>query len=70
MGILSKLAGSETMEEKINHLWESAKKLDWSDVEREKAVGIYTELLGLVDEDSTAFNVCAILRNRASLIAA
>lgn len=65
MGFLSKLVGSETVEEKINHLWESAQKLGWSDAEREKAVGIYTELLGWVDEDSTAFNVCAILRNRA-----
>ena len=56
---------TESLGERINRLWESAKKLGWSDADREKAVTMYTELLGLVDEGSTSYNVCAILRNRA-----
>ncbi len=64
MGILSKLTGTETVEEKVNRLWESAKASSWSDEDRRKAVEIYTELLELVAEDSSAFNVCAIYRNR------
>ena len=55
----------ESPDERINRLWEEAKGLGWSDAERETAVRIYTELLTLVDEQSTAYNVCAILRNRA-----
>jgi tetratricopeptide (TPR) repeat protein len=55
----------ESPDERINQLWESAKKLGWSDGEQEKKLGIYTELLTLIDEQSTAYNVCAILRNRA-----
>ncbi|MDD5543798.1 MAG: hypothetical protein PHX83_11545 [Acidobacteriia bacterium] len=64
MGLLTNVVGNETQEEKINRLWESAKKLDWSDAERQKAVGIYTELLGMIDESTPSFNVCAIFRNR------
>lgn len=55
----------ESPDERINRLWENARKLGWSDEEQEKALGIYTELLTLIDEQSTAYNVCAILRNRA-----
>lgn len=56
---------AESPDERINRLWESAKKLGWSDADREKAVSTYTELLGLVDENSTSYNVAAIFRNRA-----
>jgi tetratricopeptide (TPR) repeat protein len=56
---------TESLDERINRLWESARELGWSDADREKAVTMYTELLGLVDEGSTSYNVCAILRNRA-----
>ena len=55
----------ESPDERINRLWEDTRKLGWSDAEQEKALDIYTELLTLIDEQSTAFNVCAILRNRA-----
>ncbi|MEW6241251.1 MAG: hypothetical protein AB1564_10635 [Chloroflexota bacterium] len=55
----------ESADERINRLWESAKNLGWSDKEHEKRLGIYTELLTLIDEQSTAYNVCAVLRNRA-----
>jgi len=55
----------QSMDERIKRLWENAKKLGWSDAGQEKAVGIYTELLTLIDEQSTTYNVCAILRNRA-----
>jgi tetratricopeptide (TPR) repeat protein len=65
MGLLTKLMGTETTEEKINRLWESAKKLGWSDEECKKKVGVYAELLGMIDEHSTSFNVCSIYRNRA-----
>ena len=54
-----------TLDERIQRLWEEAKKLGWSDAGQEKAVAIYTELLTLVNEQSTAYNICAILRNRA-----
>lgn len=65
MGFWKRVLGKESLDDRINRLWESAKKLGWSDAEREKAVAIYTELLGLVDETSASFNVCAIFRNRA-----
>ncbi len=52
-------------DERINRLWKDARELGWSNAEQEKAVGIYTELLTLIDEQSTEFNICAILRNRA-----
>jgi len=52
-------------DERINRLWEDARKLGWSDAEQEKAVGIYTDLLTLINEQSTTYNICAILRNRA-----
>lgn len=65
MGFWKRVLGKESSDDRINRLWESAKKLGWSDAEREKAVAIYTELLGLVDETSASFNVCAIFRNRA-----
>lgn len=55
----------ESLDERINRLWEDARKLGWSDAEQEKAVRIYTELLTLIDEQSTTYNICAILRNRA-----
>ena len=55
----------QSPDERINRLWESARKLGWSDEEQEKAAAIYTELLTLIDEQSTTYNVCAILRNRA-----
>jgi tetratricopeptide (TPR) repeat protein len=54
-----------TSDDRIKRLWEEARKLGWTDAEQEKAVGMYSELLTLVDEQSTAYNVCAILRNRA-----
>ena len=54
----------ENVDNRIDRLWESAKRLGWSDADREKAVSIYTELLGLV-EKSTKYNACASLRNRA-----
>jgi tetratricopeptide (TPR) repeat protein len=57
--------GNESSDKHINQLWEDARKLGWSDAEQQKAVGIYTELLGLIDEQSTAYNICAIFRNRA-----
>lgn len=65
MGFWKRVLGKESLDDRINRLWESAKKLGWSDAEREKAVAIYTELLGLVDETSASFNECAIFRNRA-----
>jgi hypothetical protein len=52
-------------EEHIRQLWEGALKLGWSDAERKKAVSTYTELLSIVPETSTSFNICAILHNRA-----
>lgn len=55
----------ESPDERINRLWESASELGLSDEEQEKALGVYTELLTLIDEQSTTYNVCAILRNRA-----
>jgi tetratricopeptide (TPR) repeat protein len=51
--------------ERINRLWESAKKLGLSDAEREKAVSIYSEILSLVNVDSTSLNVGAIFWQRA-----
>jgi tetratricopeptide (TPR) repeat protein len=55
----------ESQDELVNRQWENARKLGLSDGEHEKALGIYTELLTLIDEQSTTFNVCAILHNRA-----
>jgi tetratricopeptide (TPR) repeat protein len=52
-------------DERIKRLWENARKLGWSDGEQKKAAEMYTELLTLVDEQSTDYNICAILRNRA-----
>ena len=63
--IRNRMFDKENLDDRINHLWESAKKLGWSDAECKKAVAIYTELLGLVDETSASFNMCAIFRNRA-----
>ncbi|MCK4311000.1 MAG: zinc ribbon domain-containing protein, partial [Methanomicrobia archaeon] len=63
--IRNRMFDKENLDDRINHLWESAKKLGWSDAECKKAVAIYTELLGLVDETSTSFNMCAIFWNRA-----
>lgn len=65
MNFIKKLFGRESLDEKIKRLWESAKKLGWSDVDSKKKIQIYTELLSLIDENSTTFNICAILRNRA-----
>jgi hypothetical protein len=67
MGFFKRLSGKESLDERINRLWESAKKLysGGSDAERQRALLIYTELLGLVDESSASHNICAILRNRA-----
>ncbi len=65
MRFLKRLLGEESSDDRINRLWETAKKLGWSDAERETALGIYTELLTLINEQSTAYNICAILRNRA-----
>lgn len=65
MNYLKRLLGKESSDERINRLWESAKKLGWSDAERKKALGIYTELLTLINEQSTTYNICALLRNRA-----
>jgi tetratricopeptide (TPR) repeat protein len=55
----------EDQDNYINRLWEKARKLGWSSEEQEKAVDIYTELITLIDEQSTVYNLCAILRNRA-----
>ena len=55
----------ESQDERINRLWEDARKSGRSDAGREEAVRIYTELLGLIDEESTSYNICAIFRNRA-----
>lgn len=59
------LENKESLDERINHLWESAKELDYSDASRKKQLTIYTELLDIIDEESTSYNICAILRNRA-----
>jgi tetratricopeptide (TPR) repeat protein len=56
---------STSSDARINQLWEKAKQLGYSDQERKKAAEIYSELLTMVDEQSTIFNVCSILRNRA-----
>ena len=56
---------NETLAGRIERLWNSALKLGWSNDERQKAISIYTELLTLVDKNSTAFNVCGLFRNRA-----
>lgn len=55
----------ESTDQYIKRLWEEARSLGRSDKEREKALGIYTELLQLITEKTTEYNVCAILRNRA-----
>lgn len=67
MGFFKRLSGKESLDERMNRLWETANKLrsGGSDAELQKALSMYTELLGLVDENSTTYNVCAILRNRA-----
>lgn len=65
MNFIKKLFKRESLDEKIKRLWEDAKKLGWSDVDCKKKIQIYTELLSLIDENSTTFNICAILRNRA-----
>jgi len=52
------------VDNKINMLWDSAKKLGWSKTDCEKKISIYTEVLGLVDKGSK-YNACAPLRNRA-----
>ena len=55
----------ESLDERIDRLWEDARKLGRSDAEQQRAIGIYTELLTLVDEQSTENDMCALLRNRA-----
>lgn len=65
MGFLKRMLGKESLDDRVKRLWKTAKKLGWSDAEREKAIAIYTELLSLVDETSQSFNVCAVFRNRA-----
>lgn len=55
----------ESLDERIDRLWEDARKLGRSDAEQQRAIGIYTELLTLVDEQSTENDMCAFLRNRA-----
>ena len=55
----------DNLNRRAKRLWESAKKLGFSNKECQKAVAIYTELLDLVNESSPLFNVCAIFRNRA-----
>lgn len=67
MGFFKRLSGKESLDERMNRLWETAKKLylSGSDAERQRALSIYTELLGFVDEGSASWDVCAILRNRA-----
>jgi len=66
MRFFKRLSRKESVEERINRLWETSKKLfsGSSDSELQKAVSVYTELLGLIDENSTTYNICAILRNR------
>jgi tetratricopeptide (TPR) repeat protein len=65
MKLWRNLFGKSSAEKKPAQLWKDARNLGWSDAEQEKAVGIYSELLTLIDEQSTTYNVCAILRNRA-----
>lgn len=70
MGFSKETAGhGESLDDRIDHLWERAvgiaKKLDKTDEEREEQLAIYTEILGLIDVDSTSLNVSAIYRNRA-----
>jgi tetratricopeptide (TPR) repeat protein len=67
MEFFNKLLGRESLEERVNRLWENAEKLRWSikKEDKQKAASVYTELLDLIDESSTSFNVCAMLRNRA-----
>ena len=67
MGFFKKFSHQESLDERMNRLWETAKKQGFSvdDAERQKALSTYTELLSLVDENSTKYNICAILRNRA-----
>lgn len=65
MNFLKKFLGQESLNKRVNRLWEQALKLGWTEPEQKKAVSLYTELLNLVDENSTEFNVCAIFRNRA-----
>jgi len=60
MGFWKRVLGKESLDDRIRRLWENAKKAN-----NYRAVAIYTELLGLVGETSTSFNVCAILRNLA-----
>lgn len=51
--------------EDIDQLWKKARSLGWSDAEQQTAAELYTRLLGLIDEQSTRYNICAVLRNRA-----
>ena len=55
----------QILDERIKRLWKTAWELGSSEVDREKAVSIYTELLDMVDEESTSHDICAIFRNRA-----
>ncbi len=53
-----------SVDDRIDGLWDSAKKLGWSETDCEKEISIYTEILGLVNK-SSKYNACASLRNRA-----
>jgi tetratricopeptide (TPR) repeat protein len=55
----------KNLNQRIDQLWEIAMKLGGSIEDLKKQVDIYTELLSLVDEKSTQYNLCAILRHRA-----
>lgn len=73
MSFWHKLFGRKTSPERIRRLWEEATKLGRTDGERRQAIGIYTELLTIIESgidgtyklnDETC-DVCPIFRNRA-----
>ena len=58
---LKKLIIKETTDDRINRLWENAKKLGWSKDDCEKKIPLYTEILDLTENNSQE---SACLRNR------
>jgi hypothetical protein len=60
-------AGGAVSSSDIETLWKDARRLsgEWNDPSQQQAEAIYTRLLAMVDERSSEYNVCAILRNRA-----
>lgn len=62
MKFLKRLIIKESIDCRINRLWESAKKLGWSKADCEKKIPLYTELLSLVEKDP--YKALACFRNR------